>query len=69
VRSQADDLIRRQGFLEIETRIFPVDHTLGDEELGALVTWWLRRPDRRPARRSSHNFTGRTGFVHTSGAG
>jgi len=42
IRNVADDLRRRQGFSEIETRVFRVDHTLGEEELTALVTWWLR---------------------------
>ena len=43
MRSVADHL-RRQGFLEVEARVFRVDHTLQDEELTALVAWWLGRP-------------------------
>lgn len=43
MRSVADHL-RRQGFLEVEERVFRVDHTLQDEALTALVAWWLGRP-------------------------
>lgn len=40
VKSEADQL-GRDGFAGLETRVFPVDHTLGEDELGALVAWWL----------------------------
>jgi predicted esterase len=44
IRRLADHLTRGAGFPEVETRAFRADHTLGDEELAALVAWWLRRP-------------------------
>ncbi len=40
MRSVADPL-RRVGFLEVEQHVFRVDHMLQDEELAALVAWWL----------------------------
>lgn len=45
IKSVADHLTRREGFPEVETRVFRVDHTLGEDELAALVAWWLRRQD------------------------
>jgi len=42
VRVAAEHIARREQFAEIETRVFASDHTLGDEELSALVAWWLR---------------------------
>jgi predicted esterase len=48
MKSVADHLARRDGFGEVELRVFlQVDHTLGDDELTALVAWWLRRGGRR----------------------
>jgi poly(3-hydroxybutyrate) depolymerase len=38
----ADHLRRREGFRDIEVRVFPADHALDDAELSALVAWWLR---------------------------
>jgi poly(3-hydroxybutyrate) depolymerase len=43
MRRLADHLHSREGFTEIETRIFRGGHALGDEELTALVAWWLGR--------------------------
>ena len=31
------------GFPSVELRVFKVDHSLGDDELAALVAWWLGR--------------------------
>jgi poly(3-hydroxybutyrate) depolymerase len=31
----------REGFPKVELRVFGADHALTDEELGALVAWWL----------------------------
>jgi len=31
-----------EGFPSVELRVFKVDHSLGDDELAALVAWWLR---------------------------
>jgi predicted esterase len=45
IRRVADHLTRREGFPEVETRVFRAGHTLGEEELAALVAWWLRRQD------------------------
>lgn len=42
-RSLADHLTRREAFREVETRVFQGDHSLGEDELAALVAWWLRR--------------------------
>jgi poly(3-hydroxybutyrate) depolymerase len=38
------DYLKQKGFLEVEPRVFRVDHTLQDEELTALVVWWLGQP-------------------------
>jgi poly(3-hydroxybutyrate) depolymerase len=38
------DLLRQVGFATVEFRVFRVDHALGDEEITALVAWWLARP-------------------------
>ena len=32
-----------EGFPSVELRVFKVDHSLGDDELAALVAWWLGR--------------------------
>jgi poly(3-hydroxybutyrate) depolymerase len=40
-RGVAARLSRREGFPEVQTRVFRADHALGDEELVALVAWWL----------------------------
>jgi poly(3-hydroxybutyrate) depolymerase len=42
MRSVADHLTR-EGFPSVELRVFKVDHSLGDDELAALVAWWLGR--------------------------
>jgi poly(3-hydroxybutyrate) depolymerase len=42
VRSVADQLTR-EGFPSVELRVFKADHSLGDDELAALVAWWLGR--------------------------
>ncbi len=42
-RSVAEHL-RQEGFPGVELRVFRVDHTLQEEELAALVAWWLGRP-------------------------
>src|SRR5215831_14518447 len=31
------------GFPSVELRVFKLDHSLGDDELAALVAWWLGR--------------------------
>lgn len=31
----------REGFPKVELRVFGADHALTDEELSALVAWWL----------------------------
>jgi len=36
-------LLTREGFPSVELRVFKVDHSLGDDELAALVAWWLGR--------------------------
>lgn len=41
----ADHLTRGEGFPEVETHVFRGDHTLGEEELAALIAWWLHRED------------------------
>lgn len=46
MRRLAERLTGRQGFTEVETHVFRGGHALGDEELAALVAWWLRRPRR-----------------------
>jgi poly(3-hydroxybutyrate) depolymerase len=43
IRDVADHLSRREAFPEVVTRVFRADHALRDEELAALVGWWLRR--------------------------
>lgn len=43
VRSVAERL-RQEGFPEAGLHVFRVDHSLPDEELAALVAWWLGRP-------------------------
>jgi hypothetical protein len=48
MKTLADDLRLRGRFPEIELRVVAGDHTLGDEELSALVSWWLRRPPSPP---------------------
>jgi len=30
-----------EGFPSVELRMFKVDHSLGDDEVAALVAWWL----------------------------
>jgi poly(3-hydroxybutyrate) depolymerase len=47
MKSVADHLRRHEGFTDVEQRVFHVDHSLGDEELAALVAWWLRREGSR----------------------
>lgn len=42
MRSVADQLTR-EGFPSVELRVFKIDHSLGDDELAALVAWWLGR--------------------------
>jgi predicted esterase len=42
MRSVADHLTA-EGFPSVELRVFKVDHSLGDDELAALVAWWLGR--------------------------
>jgi len=46
ITSAADQLRHRAGFSDVVTRVFHVDHALGNEELSALVGWWLGRPAR-----------------------
>jgi poly(3-hydroxybutyrate) depolymerase len=43
MRSVAEHL-RHEGFPGGELRVFRVDHTLQEEELAALVAWWLGQP-------------------------
>jgi len=43
MRSVAEHL-GQEGFPGVELRVFRVDHTLQEEELAALVAWWLGRP-------------------------
>jgi hypothetical protein len=40
MRSVAEYL-GQQGFPKVEVRVFRADHTLQDEELSGLATWWL----------------------------
>jgi predicted esterase len=47
MKSVADYLRRREDFTDVELRVFHVDHSLGDEELAALVAWWRRREGSR----------------------
>jgi poly(3-hydroxybutyrate) depolymerase len=42
MRSVAEYL-GQQGFPKVEVRVFRADHTLQDEELTGLATWWLGR--------------------------
>jgi poly(3-hydroxybutyrate) depolymerase len=49
MRSVAEHL-RQEGFPGVELRVFRVDHTLQEEELTALVAWWLGRPAGRGTR-------------------
>ena len=42
MRSVADQLTG-EGFPSVELRVFKLDHSLGDDELAALVAWWLDR--------------------------
>jgi hypothetical protein len=37
------DSLKREGFAAAEVRVFRAHHALGDEELSALVAWWLSR--------------------------
>jgi hypothetical protein len=37
------DSLKREGFAAAEVRVFRAHHALGDEELSALVAWWLGR--------------------------
>lgn len=46
MRSVAEHL-RQEGFPRVELRVFRADHTLQEEELAALVAWWLGRPAER----------------------
>jgi poly(3-hydroxybutyrate) depolymerase len=46
MKSVADHLTRQEGFADVELRVFRADHTLGDDELTALVAWWIRRERR-----------------------
>jgi hypothetical protein len=41
MRSVAKQL-KIERFSEAELRVFRTDHSLQDEELTALVAWWLR---------------------------
>jgi poly(3-hydroxybutyrate) depolymerase len=49
MKSVAEHL-RQDGFPNVELRVFRADHALQDEELGALVGWWLGRPAERRAK-------------------
>jgi poly(3-hydroxybutyrate) depolymerase len=49
MRSVAEHL-GQEGFPGVELRVFRVDHTLQEEELVALVAWWLGRPAGRRTR-------------------
>ena len=35
------DYLTQAGFPAVDVRVFKVDHRLGDDELAALVAWWL----------------------------
>ena len=48
VRRAAEHLRRDRHFPDIEMRVFRAEHALPDDELHALVAWWLHR-DRRSA--------------------
>jgi len=45
MRSVAEHL-GQEGFSGVELRVFRVDHTLQEEELAALIDWWLGRAGR-----------------------
>ena len=49
MRSVAEQL-GQQGFREVALHVFRADHTLQDEELARLVSWWLGRPAKPGAR-------------------
>ncbi len=49
MRSVAKHL-RHEGFPGVELRVLRVDHTLQEDELAALVAWWLGRPAGRETR-------------------
>ena len=51
IQRLADHLTRREAFPEVETRLFRADHRLREDELAALVAWWLRRPVGRATQR------------------
>jgi poly(3-hydroxybutyrate) depolymerase len=51
IQSLADHLTRREAFPEVETRLLRADHRLREDELAALVAWWLRRPVGRATQR------------------
>ena len=40
MKSVADNLMRA-GFSAVDLGVFKADHRLGDDELAALVAWWL----------------------------
>ena len=40
MKSVAESLTQA-GFLTVDLRVFKADHRLGDDELSALVAWWL----------------------------
>jgi poly(3-hydroxybutyrate) depolymerase len=42
VKSAVDHLTREAHFPEVQMRVFATDHTLREDELNALVAWWLR---------------------------
>jgi dienelactone hydrolase len=63
IRSLAEHLTRREAFPELETRMFRVDHRLQEDELAALIAWWLRRPPSRQDPRASF-FESRSAPVH-----
>lgn len=44
MKGLAERMRRDAGFSDVSLQVFRVDHTLSDEELDALVTWWLGRP-------------------------
>lgn len=48
MRSVAEHL-GQEGFPGVELRVFRVDHTLQEEELAALIDWWLGRAAGRGA--------------------
>ena len=46
MKALGDELRMRDRFAELETRVFRGGHSLGEDELAALVAWWLRRERR-----------------------